>query len=63
MMISIMNRDDLCIYRTLFLRLIHVLNNIKGISWYIIDLLLLKSSDNSIIKKQAINLIKESTRI
>lgn len=44
-------------------QLINVLNNIKGINWYLIDLLLLESSDDSIINKQAINLIKKSTRI
>ena len=44
-------------------QLINVLNNIKGINWYIIDLLLLESSDDSIINKQAINLIKKSMRI
>lgn len=44
-------------------QLITVLNNIQGINWFIIDLLLLASSDDSIINKQAINLIKEGKEI
>lgn len=43
-------------------QLINVLNNIKGINWYIIDLLLLASND-SLINKQTINLIKGSRGI
>lgn len=44
-------------------RHINVLNNIQGINWFIIDLLLLASNDHSIINKQAIHLIKEGKEI
>lgn len=48
---SFINRDDLYIWRLLFMQyIINVMNNIKGINWYIAALSLLENND-SIINK------------